>query len=170
MPIIHLKPDESGHIVIPKSRSLNRPYQYVWPNGRIEYEPLPLFDCLYELGEEGVEKYFPPSESYGWNEPTMNSMARGQAWSELVETVAPCPSRYGHLPLWFPDDDLKGRKLTPTAQVDRFLFLLENIIDIPEDHTQIEPKILIMGLVELRKAYDEDELHDWDNDKDWLTA
>jgi hypothetical protein len=166
-PIIFLKPDENGRTIIPKSGSMTRPFRYVWPDGRVEYESLPLFNCLYKLGEDGVEKYFPRSESYRWNDPALNSMAWAHSWGDLMTTVAPCSLRYGHLPFWFPDDDLNGRKLTLTAQVDRFLYLLENVISLPEDHTKIDPKILIAGLIELREHFDEDNVHDWDDENNW---
>ena len=169
VPTLTLVPDDTGRVRVPPLEHQTRPRQLVWPSGRVEMEPLPLLSPLLELTEDEVETLLPPAESYGWNDTLLNTMAWAWNYDKML-ILTPDPSRYGQVPAWFPTTDCAGRELAETAQVDRFIFLLRHVIDLPEDHRAIDPKALARALFELHAAYEDWAFHVWDEGADWPLA
>lgn len=165
-PTLVLVPDQTGRVHIPSLEDQTRPRRLAWPSGRVELEPLPLLSCLLELTEEEAEAYLPPPDSYGWGNTLLNRMAWAKSYDKML-VFTPDPSRYGQIPGWFPRTDCQGRDLTETAQVDRFLLLLNHVIQLPKDHRETDPKALVAALFELHDAYQDGAFESWDEGNDW---
>ena len=121
-------------------------------------EPLPIFTRFMQVGEDWYDM------------PGLSREYHGRPVAENLYIAEPSGDRYGCLPSWFPSKDSQGRKLIPTAQVDRFLCYLGDVIPLPEDHRKMDPETLVMGLFELFDVYESGGFQDWDEDHEWETA
>jgi hypothetical protein len=114
----------------------NYPHPYTTREG-FSYYPLPVLAQLLDYNEDTVDQILPSPESFGWNDNLMNTLAWAHH-SDRVLAITLDDERYGLLPQWFPTTDANGKTLTPQAQVDRFLYLLDWFYGgLPDDHSQI---------------------------------
>lgn len=158
IPTLQLELSPGRKIRIPSLQDQSRPRRLIFPGGSEQMEYLPIFARLNELGDDW------------YNMPGLRYEYDGlPVWNNL-HIVEPQNDRYGGLPLWFPSTDSKGRKLTPTAQVDRFLAFLGNVATLPEDHRTMDPLRLVEGLFALYDAYENGAFEDWDKEHEWQLA
>jgi hypothetical protein len=158
VPTVRLKEDLENKVKKPALEDQARPRRFIRSLGDDEMEPLPLYKRLNNVGENW------------YNMPGLAPEYDGRpVWNNL-HVVEPNWSRYGCLPHWFPSKDARGRTLTPTAQVDRFLCYLGDLVEIPDDHRKMDPVRLVEGLFELYDSYESGSFHDWDEDHEWDLA
>lgn len=67
--------------------------------------------------------------------------------------VTPDVFRYGCLPVWFPTTNKHGLEITPLAQVNRFLNILNSLIELSADHRETKAETLIWGLTRMGKYW-----------------
>jgi len=110
---------------------------------------LPVLEFLLEHDEDSLTDLLPSEDSYGWEDDLANTWAwANNAYKEVY--LIPDFSRFGCLPNWFPNKDMNDQPLTPQAQVDRFLYLLDYAYGgLPDDHSEVNPRVFAEAIQEL---------------------
>mgnify|MGYP005821569851 CR=1 FL=1 len=131
----------------------NHPIWGMDPSGFF-FSVLPLLAPFFQYEEDAYDALLPRSESYGWDDSLINSIAWANNAYKIVYVT---PSdRYGGIPEWFPETDQHGRRLSQQAQADRFLSLLYAAYGgFVGEHIDINPRHVAGAILKLQEEWEE---------------